>query len=92
MAGPLERVLLVQRTPAGVRGKWAALNRGIAAASGEIVVTLDADTSVTPTTVATLVRHFALDSGQPLGAVAGVVRVGNRSRNLPWPRGWPGRC
>lgn len=64
-------------------GKWAALNNAIAQARGEILVTLDADTLFTPDTVANLVREFACDgSGHRLGAVAGVVRVGNRRRNM----------
>jgi peptidoglycan-N-acetylglucosamine deacetylase len=64
------------------RGKWAALNNGTAQARGDILVTLDADTIFTPDTVANLVRQFAVDPDGRLGAVAGVVRVGNRERNL----------
>lgn len=64
-------------------GKAVALNNGISAARGEIIVTLDADTIVMSDTISNLVRHFAVgkDVGR-LGAVAGVVRVGNRSKNL----------
>lgn len=62
-------------------GKAMALNRGFANAQSPIVVTLDADTLFTPDTIGNLVRHFALDTRQRLGAVAGVVKVGNR-RNL----------
>jgi cellulose synthase/poly-beta-1,6-N-acetylglucosamine synthase-like glycosyltransferase len=64
------------------RGKWAALNNGTAQARGDILVTLDADTIFTPDTVSHLVRQFAVDPDGRLGAVAGVVRVGNRKRNL----------
>jgi peptidoglycan-N-acetylglucosamine deacetylase len=64
------------------RGKWAALNNATAQARGDILVTLDADTIFTPETVANLVRQFAVDPDGRLGAVAGVVRVGNRERNL----------
>jgi biofilm PGA synthesis N-glycosyltransferase PgaC len=64
------------------RGKWAALNNGTVQARGDILVTLDADTIFTPETVANLVRQFAVDPDGRLGAVAGVVRVGNRERNL----------
>lgn len=63
-------------------GKATALNQGVASARGEVVVTLDADTLVRSTTVSHLVRHFAIDESGDLGAVAGVVRVGNRRRNL----------
>ena len=64
------------------RGKWAALNNGTAQARGDILVTLDADTVFTRDTVTNLVRQFAADPDGRLGAVAGVVRVGNRERNL----------
>jgi biofilm PGA synthesis N-glycosyltransferase PgaC len=72
-------VRLIQQQNAG---KWAALNRGIRYSRGEILVTLDADTIFAPNTVANLVRQFAFDRFRQLGAVAGVVRVGNRERNL----------
>ena len=73
------RVQLIEQHNAG---KAAALNAGLAAASGEIIVTLDADTVLSPETIGRLVRHIAADSTGRLGAVAGVVRVGNRRRNL----------
>ena len=63
-------------------GKPGALNAGLQKASSEIIVTLDADTLVTPETIGRLVRHIAADSTGRLGAVAGVVRVGNRKRNI----------
>ena len=56
-------------------GKAIALNRGLALASGEIVVALDADTQFEPETIARLARWF----GDPrIGAVAGNAKVGNR--------------
>ncbi len=63
-------------------GKAGALNAGLEKVSSEIIVTLDADTLLTPDTVGHLVRHLAADTTGRLGAVAGVVRVGNRRRNL----------
>lgn len=60
-------------------GKWAALNRGFAAARHEIVVTLDADTLFTPQTVGRLVEQF---HSSRVGAVAGVIKVGNHSTNV----------
>ena len=63
-------------------GKAGALNAGLEKASNEIIVTLDADTLLIPETVGYLVRHLAADSTGRLGAVAGVLRVGNRRRNL----------
>jgi cellulose synthase/poly-beta-1,6-N-acetylglucosamine synthase-like glycosyltransferase/peptidoglycan/xylan/chitin deacetylase (PgdA/CDA1 family)/spore germination protein YaaH len=59
-------------------GKARALNRGLAEASGEIIVALDADTLFPPDTVPKLVRWF---SDPRVGAVAGNAIVGNR-RNL----------
>jgi biofilm PGA synthesis N-glycosyltransferase PgaC len=70
------RVQLIQQANAG---KWAALNRGFAEIAQEVVVTIDADTLVTPSTVGRLVAGFGSNR---VGAVAGVVRVGNYSRNL----------
>jgi biofilm PGA synthesis N-glycosyltransferase PgaC len=63
-------------------GKAGALNAGLRHASSEIIVTLDADTILIPETISRLVRHLAADETGRLGAVAGVVRVGNRERNL----------
>jgi biofilm PGA synthesis N-glycosyltransferase PgaC len=63
-------------------GKSGALNRGILAMDADVVVTLDADTVLAPQTVGNLARHFAVDRDGRLGAVAGVIRVGNRTRNL----------
>src|SRR6266403_319120 len=61
------------------RGKAAALSRALAEAQTEIVVTIDADTEVEPDAISKLLRHF---SDEIVGAVAGNVKVGNRSRWL----------
>ena len=58
MAAQDHRVRLT--SPANA-GKAAAPNRAVAEAVGDGVVTLDADTIITPTTVGNLARHFALD-------------------------------
>ena len=56
-------------------GKARALNRGLALATGEVVVALDADTQFESETIARLARWF----GDPaVGAVAGNAKVGNR--------------
>lgn len=56
-------------------GKARALNRGLAAARGDIVIALDADTQFEPLTIARLARWF---DDPALGAVAGNAKVGNR--------------
>src|ERR1700730_16545104 len=61
------------------RGKAAALNNALSHAQTEIVVTIDADTEIEPDALRKLVRHF---SHPDVGAVAGNVKVGNRSRWL----------
>ncbi|MGY1659620.1 bifunctional polysaccharide deacetylase/glycosyltransferase family 2 protein [Geodermatophilus sp. SYSU D00705] len=71
-----ERVRLIRQDNAG---KWAALNNGFAEARHEFVVTLDADTLFTPTTVARLMEQF---HSPRVGAVAGVIKVGNYSTNV----------
>ncbi|MEO7247432.1 MAG: glycosyltransferase [Novosphingobium sp.] len=55
-------------------GKASAINRALAHASGEIIISLDADTLFLRDTIARLERWF----GDPrIGAVAGNARVGN---------------
>jgi cellulose synthase/poly-beta-1,6-N-acetylglucosamine synthase-like glycosyltransferase/peptidoglycan/xylan/chitin deacetylase (PgdA/CDA1 family) len=61
------------------RGKAAALNNAMAHAQTEIVVTIDADTEIESDAIRQLMRHF---SDPKTGAVAGNVKVGNRSRWL----------
>ncbi len=61
------------------RGKAAALNLAMSQANTEIVVTIDADTEIEPDAISKLIRHFA---DPRVGAVAGNVKVGNRSRWL----------
>ena len=55
-------------------GKSAAINHGIHRAKGEVIVSIDADTMFTPSTLGKLVRHFA---DEEVGAVSGSVKVGN---------------
>lgn len=57
-------------------GKARALNQGLAIATSDIVVALDADTQFEPGTIARLARWFAGDA--KLAAVAGNAKVGNR--------------
>ncbi len=60
-------------------GKSAALNRALAEATGEVLITIDADTSVDGDAVSKLVQHFA---DPHVGAVAGNAKVANRNRWL----------
>jgi peptidoglycan-N-acetylglucosamine deacetylase len=60
-------------------GKPSALNHGLSEATGEIIVSIDADTMVEPDAIPLLVRHFA---DPKVGAVAGNVKVINRNRWL----------
>ena len=69
-----ERLRLI-RQPNG--GKWHALDRAYElAVATDIVVAIDADSLIAPDAVTKLVRHFA---DPTVGAVAGRVRVGNRT-------------
>src|SRR5580693_7001421 len=61
------------------RGKAASLHHALAEAATDIVVTIDADTEIEPDAISKLLRHF---SDPTVGAVAGNVKVGNRSRWL----------
>jgi cellulose synthase/poly-beta-1,6-N-acetylglucosamine synthase-like glycosyltransferase/peptidoglycan/xylan/chitin deacetylase (PgdA/CDA1 family)/spore germination protein YaaH len=61
------------------RGKAAALNNAMSHALTDIVVTIDADTEIESDAIRKLLRHF---SDPSVGAVAGNVKVGNRSRWL----------
>ena len=61
------------------RGKSASLGLAISKAQTEIVITIDADTEIEPDAIAKLLRHF---SDPHIGAVAGNVKVGNRTRWL----------
>lgn len=60
-------------------GKPAALNRAVAEARGEVLLTIDADTQIEPATMARLVRHFV---DPDVAGVAGNTKVANRSRRL----------
>lgn len=62
------------------QGKPAALDAGIAAADAELLVTVDADTLLARDAVRRLVAPFLHDDR--LGAVAGNVKVGNRTTVL----------
>ncbi len=60
----------------GNRGKRSALVAGFEAATGEIVITIDSDSEISPDTVHEMVAPFLAD--QQVGGVAGRVAVLNR--------------
>jgi peptidoglycan-N-acetylglucosamine deacetylase len=60
-------------------GKPSALNHGLSEATGEVIISIDADTIVDSNAIPLLVRHFA---DPQVGAVAGNVKVMNRNRWL----------
>ncbi|MBX9743114.1 MAG: polysaccharide deacetylase family protein [Chthoniobacterales bacterium] len=69
---PKNRSILLLKQPN--LGKATALNRAVAAASHELIVTLDADTMVTPEALTELLAPF---NKEAVGAVSGHIRVGN---------------
>lgn len=79
LAATDERIRLAQQPN---RGKSAALNHGLRLVRGCMVVTIDADTLVTPQTIAEAARVFARDTEGRVGVVAGAIRVGNHRTNI----------
>ncbi|MBX9577049.1 MAG: glycosyltransferase [Chthoniobacterales bacterium] len=75
----INRSLILIRQPNS--GKATALNRAIEGAHHELIITLDADTMVTPKALQELILPF-LDP--KVGGVSGHIRVGN-------PQQWLGR-
>ena len=72
-----DRRVLVLQKPNG--GKASALNHGLASTDAEVIVVVDADSIVERDALAELVKPL----GDPsVGAVAGNVKVGNRSNLL----------
>jgi len=62
-------------------GKARALNRALAHAEGEIIITVDADSVMDPAAITNLVRCF---TDPKVGGVAGNVIVSNRKRPIEW--------
>ena len=60
-------------------GKASALNHGLAHATGQIIVTVDADSVLAPDAITQVVTSFAVDN---VVAVAGNVRIANRDSLL----------
>lgn len=60
-------------------GKAKAMNQGVAMASGEYIVTIDADSVMDPEAVTQLIKRF---TDEKVAAVAGNVVVGNRRKPI----------
>jgi cellulose synthase/poly-beta-1,6-N-acetylglucosamine synthase-like glycosyltransferase len=71
------RGVKVVRRPNG--GKFAALNTGIAVSSGEIIVTVDADSMIARAAISEMVRGF---ENPEVAGVAGNLKVFNRNTLL----------
>ncbi|HJU14498.1 MAG TPA: glycosyltransferase [Candidatus Nitrosotalea sp.] len=63
-------------------GKASAINFGLAYATGEIIVVVDADTIIGPDSLIYLARGFYSDEN--VAAVAGNIKVRNRRNWLTW--------
>ncbi|MEN8255510.1 MAG: glycosyltransferase family 2 protein [Verrucomicrobiota bacterium] len=62
-------------------GKARAMNRGLVHATGEIIVTIDADSVMDPNAITNILRQF---SDPEVGGVAGNVVVGNKRKPIEW--------
>ena len=70
------KVTLIQKENGG---KASALNLGIQQAKGEIIITIDADTLFTSSTISHLVKNF---SDPQVAAVSGNCKIGNMKNQL----------
>ena len=62
-------------------GKANALNRALIKAKGDIIITIDADSTMAPGAIANFVKRF---NHPDVGAVAGKVVVGNKRKAIEW--------
>jgi cellulose synthase/poly-beta-1,6-N-acetylglucosamine synthase-like glycosyltransferase len=62
-------------------GKAHALNRALKHVTGEIVITIDADSVMDPEAISHLVKHF---DDPRVGGVAGNVIIGNHKKPIEW--------
>ena len=69
------RVVRNRRPPRGCTGKQQALDLGVAAAAGELLLFTDADCTVPAAWVERLTAYFAADAGGRIGVVFGQLAV-----------------
>ena len=69
------RVVRNRQPPADCTGKQQALDLGVAAAAGELLLFTDADCTVPPTWVERLTAYFTADAGGRTGVVFGQLAV-----------------
>ena len=69
------RVVRNRQPPAGCTGKQQALDLGVAAAAGELLLFTDADCTVPPAWVERLTAYFTADAGGRTGVVFGQLAV-----------------
>ncbi|MDO8648223.1 MAG: glycosyltransferase family 2 protein [Candidatus Peregrinibacteria bacterium] len=69
--------LQYKRVPNG--GKARALNAGLAMATGEIIITIDADSAMDPRAIRNMVKHF---SDARVASVAGNVAIGKNRKPI----------
>ena len=69
------RVVRNRQPPRDCTGKQQALDLGVAAAAGELLLFTDADCTVPPTWVARLTAYFTADAGGRTGVVFGQLAV-----------------
>lgn len=71
---PTTTPIVVKYSYQGKQGKGHALNKGLARATGDIIMSIDADCYVPPETVGNFVRYF---EDPTVMAAVGNVRIGN---------------
>ena len=71
---PVDQVITLRYSYEAKQGKGNALNNGLNLATGEIIVSIDADCYVPPETIGNFVTHF---TDPTVMAAVGNVRIGN---------------
>ena len=75
----LERKIPILYKKIGNSGKARALNIGVELSTGEIIVTIDADSIMDPFAIENFIYHF---ENSKVMSVAGNVKIGNKSKTI----------